>query len=159
MKIIALTAVLMLVVCGSVMGASPTPAPSPSPSPSPVPPVIDNWAGGEQIPVNLYYYFTAACTDEKLIDIKTGEEFTVPSAYKFYVTDISWTCASSVNGTLEWAGTYSDVVFDRVFFPYDGQGKCPIYGTPLRQYNSGVSPVLTTDRVSIGTVYVNGYLR
>ena len=155
---------LGVALCGSVMAATPTPTPSVTPTvtPTPVPDIVPEWSADE-IPVALRANFseltTGAITDQKLINLRTGQSFTVPSDHKLYVTDIHWSLQSSVIGSLEWDGTYSDVLFDRMYAPYSGQGKVIQLYTPITSLDPGISPVLTTDKGCTGFVYIGGYLK
>jgi len=148
----------LLLIAAPVMGATPTPAPSPTP----VPNVIPDGVGGD-IPTVLRGSFTdfstGPLTDQKLINLRTGEAFTVPAGHRYYITGISWSCLSEVVATLEWDGTYADVIFDTANFPFTGQGKILTFDPAVTSLDAGITPCLTTDRACTGWVSLNGYLR
>lgn len=141
--------ILFLALAGPIY-AVPTPSPAPSPTPIFKP---------TELKVNLYRNFTAQVTDGKLWDIETRREFTTWQGKILYVTDISWSCFSAVEATLEWDKTV-DVPFDQVKFGQANQGKSQGgQETPKSCGEPGISPVLTTDRPSNGVVFIEGYMR
>ena len=151
----------LLLIAAPVMGAT-TPSPTPSPSPTPVPNVIPDGVSGDIATVlrGTFTDFTSgAITDHKLINLRTGEAFTVPAGHRFYITGVNWSLQSVVIGSLEWDGASADVLFDRMYAPFTGQGKVLNYITPITSLDAGISPVLTTDRGCTGIVVINGFLR
>jgi len=166
MKLILIVGLLL--IAAPVMGAtptvvSPTPTPSITPTPTPVPADVPSgvivWPYDISLRANFSELTTAAITDTKLINVRTGQSFTVPAHQRFYVTDVNWSLVSEVVAQLEFDGTYSDQLFDIMNAVFTGQGKVIHYSTPLTSLDPGCSPVLTTDRACTGWVYVGGYLQ
>lgn len=140
-----------------------TPTPSPSVTPTPFPNDIPDGVIAWPYPINLRATFTdfstGPLTDHKFVNIRTGQEFTVPANQRFYVYSINWSCMSAVVGYLEFEGITSDQKFDMVYFPSEGQGKVITFIKPITSLDPASSPVITTDRGCTGWAYLGGELK